>query len=190
MTASPTPTAAPQGSASRSRSLKSKAAEEFRRFVRLFIYLWILFAVFALNQHIVMRENGVPWTSQGFAFLNALVFSKVMMLYEMFDPGRWLRRKPLIYPILYEAFLLTVLFLVVHVVEKVVEGVLRGETVAESLPSIGGGGLAGLVSAGVIVFVALTPFFTLRNLGHALGADRLWALVFGPLDSTTDASNR
>ena len=28
---------------------------------------------------------------QGFAFINALVFAKVMMLFEVFDPGRWLR---------------------------------------------------------------------------------------------------
>jgi len=168
------------------RSLKAKAAEEFRRFLRLFIYLWVLFAVFALNQHIVMRENGIPWTSQGLALINALVFSKVMMLYEMFDPGRWLRKRPLIYPILYETFLLTLLFLVVHVLEKVIEGVIRGRTVADSLPSIGGGGLEGLISATVIVFVALTPFFALRNLGYALGADRLWALVFGPTAPSTD----
>jgi hypothetical protein len=42
----------------------------------------------------------------GFAFINALVFAKVMMLFEVFDPGRWPRARPLIYPILYETLLL------------------------------------------------------------------------------------
>jgi len=158
----------------------AKAAEELRKFVVLFVYLWILFGVFALNQGIVLRQNGIAWTMQGLALINALVFAKVMMLFEMFDPGAWLRRRPLIYPILYETFLLTVLFLVVHVIEKVVEGVIRGNTVADSLPSIGGGGFMGLISASVIMFVALTPFFALRNLGFAVGADRLWGLLFGP----------
>lgn len=158
---------------------KAKAAEEFRRFLGLFIYLWILFGVFALNQGIVMREQGVPWAMEGLAFVNALIFSKVMMLFEMFDPGAWLRRRPLIYPILYESFLLMVLFLVVHVAERVLVGAIHGKTVAESLPDIGGGGLAGMLSASVIVFVALTPFFALRNLSFALGRARLMALMFG-----------
>ncbi len=190
MTVDMTGTRAASGSPSPPPNLKSKAAEEFRRFLGLFIYLWILFGVFALNQGAVLREHGIPWTAQGLAFVNALVFSKVMMLYEMFDPGRWLRKRPLIYPILYEAFLLTILFLVVHVAEKVVTGVIRGRTVAESLPSIGGGGLEGLVSATIIIFVALTPFFALRNLSFALGADRLAALMFGPSEKSKGAGER
>jgi len=177
-------------SAPPARSLKAKAAEELRRFVVLFVYLWILFGVFALNQGIVLRENGIAWTMQGLALVNALVFAKVMMLFEMFDPGAWLRRRPLIYPILYESFLLMVLFLIVHVIEKVVEGVIRGNTVVGSLPSIGGGGLVGLVSASVIMFVALTPFFAVRNLSYALGADRLYALLFGGGAPAADAIER
>ena len=94
----------------------------------LFLYLWILFGVFVLNQGVVMREHGINFPMLGFAFINALVFAKVMMLFEVFDPGRWLRARPLIYPILYETLLLTVLFLVAHVIEKTIEGLFRGKT--------------------------------------------------------------
>jgi len=161
-----------------SKSLTAKAADEFRRFLVLFFYLWILFGVFVLNQGVVLREHGFDFTLQGFAFINALVFAKVMMLFEIFDPGRWLRKRPLIYPILYETLLLTVLFLVAHVLEKTLEGVLRGKTMAESMPLIGGGGLLGLLSAAAILFVALIPFFGLRNLSMAMGDGRLWAVIF------------
>jgi hypothetical protein len=162
-------------------SLKAKAAEEFRRFLVLFFYLWILFGVFVLNQGIVLREHGFNFAMQGFAFINALVFAKVMMLFEMFDPGRWLRRRPLIYPILFETTLLTVLFVVVHVLEKTVEGLFRGKPIADSLPSFGGGGLVGLLSVSVILFVALVPFFGLRNLNFAIGEGHLWKILFwGP----------
>jgi len=170
--------------------LKAKAAEEFRRFLGLFLYLWILFAVFALNQGIVLREHGIAWTMQGLALVNALIFAKVMLLFEMFDPGAWLRRRPLIYPILYESFLLMVLFLVVHVAERVIAGMIQGRTAAESVPNVGGGGLEGLLSASVIMFVALTPFFALRNLSFALGANRLTALIFGPGDPTAHDPER
>ncbi|HEY1885556.1 MAG TPA: hypothetical protein VGG86_05820 [Roseiarcus sp.] len=161
-----------------SKSLTAKAADEFRKFLVLFFYLWVLFGVFVLNQGVVLREHGFDFTLQGFAFINALVFAKVMMLFEVFDPGRRLRKRPLIYPILYETLLLTVLFLVAHVLEKTIEGVLRGKTMAESLPLIGGGGLLGLLSATAILFVALIPFFGLRNLSLAMGEGRLWAVIF------------
>ena len=161
-----------------SKSLTAKAADEFRRFLVLFFYLWILFGVFVLNQGVVLREHGFDFALQGFAFINALVFAKVMMLFEIFDPGRWLRKRPLIYPILYETLLLTVLFLVAHVLEKTLEGLLRGKTMAESMPLIGGGGLLGLLSATAILFVALIPFFGLRNLSLAMGEGRLWAVIF------------
>ncbi len=67
----------------------------------------------------------------------------VMMPLEIFDPGRWLRAQPLIYPMMYEILLLTFLFLVAHVLEKTIEGMLRGKTITDSLPGIGGGGLRG-----------------------------------------------
>ena len=160
------------------RSLKAKAAEEFRQFFLLFFYLWILFGVFVLNEGVALREHGFNFAMQGFAFINALVFAKVMMLFEVFDPGRWLRKRPLIYPILYETLLLTVLFLVAHVLEKTIEGLVRGKTVADSMPAIGGGGLTGLLSITAILFIALIPFFGLRNLSLAMGEGRLWAVIF------------
>ncbi len=161
------------------RSLKAKAADEFRRFAILFFYLWILFGVFVLNQGVVMREHGINFPMLGFAFINALVFAKVMMLFEVFDPGRWLRARPLIYPILYETLLLTVLFLVAHVIEKTIEGLFRGETIIDSVPVIGGGGLIGFLSITAILFIALIPFFGLRNLSLALGEGRLYPMIFG-----------
>ena len=169
---------AASGNSHAARSLKAKAADEFRRFLVLFLYLWVLFGVFVLNQGVVLREHGFDFAMQGFALINALVFAKVMMLFEIFDPGRWLRRRPLIYPILYETLLLTALFLVAHIVEKTIEGLLRGKTIAESVPVSGGGGFAGFLSITAILFIALIPFFGLRNLNLAIGEGRLWALIF------------
>ncbi len=159
-------------------SLKEKAAEEFHKFVVLFFYLWALFGVFVLNQDIVLREQHVNFTMQGFAFINALVFAKVALIFEMFEPAKWLHNRPLIWPILYETLLLTVAFIIVHLLEKIIEGWFRGRSVAESLPSIGGGGFAGLISVAVIIFFALMPFFAIRHLDRVLGEGKLWAILF------------
>jgi hypothetical protein len=181
-------TSNPAPAAARKTSLKAKAAEEFRSFLVLFFYLWALFGVFVLNQSIVQREEGINFTMQGFAFINALVFAKVMMVFEMFDPGKWLRKRPLIYPILYETVLLTVLFIVVHILEKMIEGAIHGKPTLENVPSFGGGGLAGLLSASVLIFVALVPYFGIRNLNMTMGQGRLRALLFGASAGRSEAA--
>jgi hypothetical protein len=47
------------------------------------------------------------------------------------------------------------------------------------VPAIGGGGLIGFLSITAILFIALIPFFGLRNLSLALGEGRLYAMIFG-----------
>ena len=155
------------------------AAEEFRRFIVLFLYLWVLFGLFVLNERIVLRQEGINFAAQGFAVINALVLAKVMLIAEDLNLGHWLNRRPLIYPILHDSLLFTVLFISFHVLEHVVIGLVHGETLAGSVPAIGGGGFAGLLCAAVICFVSLIPFFAFRNLGRVLGTDRLNALLFG-----------
>lgn len=172
---------APQGGEhghSRAARFKERAIEEFKRFVVLFLYLWVLFGLFALHERIVLREQGINFTAQGFALVNALVLAKVMLIAEDLNLGRWLDRRPLIYPILHDAVLFTVLFIVFHIVEDVVIGLIHGETVRASIPVIGGGGVVGLLCVAVILFVALIPYFAVKNLNLALGPGRLKALLF------------
>jgi len=163
----------------RARGLKQRAVEEVRRFFVLFLYLWVLFGLFVLNESIILRQHGIDFEAQGFAVFNALVLAKVMLVAEDLNLGRWLDRRPLIYPILHDALLFTVLFIAFHVAEKVAIGLAHGQSARSSVPAIGGGGLAGLLCVAVILFVALIPFFAFRNFSRALGADRLNALLFG-----------
>jgi hypothetical protein len=163
----------------RSHTIRQRAYDEFVRFIVLFLYLWVLLGIFVIIEDIILRQEGRSLASQGFAFINALVLAKVMLVFEDLDLGRWLERRPLIYPILFETSVLTIFFLCFHAAEKVIEGLIRGQTIAASLPKIGGGGFIGVTSVAVILFVALIPFFAFRNLRRVLGADRINELLFG-----------
>ena len=101
-----------------------------------------------------------------------------MLVAEDLDLGRWLRRRPLIYSILYESLFLTALFICFHVVEHIVIGRFKGEALAASVPHIVGGGLAGLACVAAILFIALIPFFAFKYIGRALGEGRLRAMLF------------
>jgi hypothetical protein len=162
-------------------TLKQRVLHEIHRFVVMFLYLWVLFGLFVLNEGIILRQHGISFSSQGFALLNALVLAKVMLVAEDLNLGHWLQGKPLIYPILHEAFVFAILFICFHVLEHVVVGFFKGETIARSIPAIGGGGLAGVICVAVILFVALIPFFAFRDVSRELGPGRLNTMLFGPM---------
>jgi len=161
------------------RSVKERLIEEFKRFLVMFVYLWVLFGLFALHEKIVLRESGLDFTRQGFALINALVLAKVMLIAEGLGLGRHLTSRALIYPILLQSFAFTVVFILFHVLESVVVGMIHGETAAASVPLIGGGGFVGLLCVAVIFFFALMPFFAFREVSRKLEPGRLNALLFG-----------
>lgn len=161
------------------RSLTGKLISEVRQFVIMFLYLWILFGLFLLNQVVTLDQHGMSIVLNGFALLNALVLAKVMMVVEYFDFSRWLSGRPLIYPVVFESLLLALLFIVFHVVERMVMGFLGGESLRASVPLIGGGGFIGLVSVACILLFSLIPFFAFKHLSRVLGAKYVASLFFG-----------
>lgn len=162
----------------RVRKLEARVVDEAKRFVVLFLYLWILFGLFVLNERIVLREHGIGFASQGFAIFNALILAKVMLVLEDLNLSRWLDRRPLIYPILYGSFLFSILFVVFHVLEEMIIGLFKGETAASSIPAIGGGGMAGVLCVAAILFFALIPFFAFQNFNRVLGPGRIKTMLF------------
>jgi hypothetical protein len=168
-----------KGSASRYK-LMERVAGEARRFVVIFVYLWLMFGLFVLLEAIMARRSGqhFEW-SFGLAFFNALVLAKLMLVAENLKLGALIRARPLIVPILSEALLMAVLFIAFHVAEKMFFGLVEGGPAAVSVPHIGGGGLLGLVAVALILFVALVPFFAFKRIGQELGPGRLNALLFG-----------
>ena len=160
--------------------VREVVAEELRRFLVMFVYLWVLFGLFALHEDVVLREHGIGFAFQGVALVNALVLGKVMLIAEDLRLGHRVRARPLIVPITFESALLALLFIAVHALEKIIEGLIHGQTLAQSIPDFGGGGMQGVMCVAAILFVALIPFFAFRHLSHALGDGQIKAILFGP----------
>ncbi len=173
------------------RALAGRLMNEVRQFVVMFLYLWILFGLFVLNQVLTLEQHGLSIALSGFAMLNALVLAKVMMIVEYFDFSRWLRGGPLVYPVVFESLLLSVLFIVFHFVERVVMGLLKGEALQQSIPNIAGGGPLGLICIGCILLFSLLPFFAFKHLSRVLGPGYVYGLFFrGPSAAAAEGSPR
>jgi hypothetical protein len=161
----------------RKSNMKEGAVHQLREFLAMFIYLWVLLALFVINQSAVLAREHQNYQAHFFAFVNALILAKVLLIFEDLHLGNRFRDKPLLYSIFYKCFLFTIFFIGFHILEKVIGGAWSGRTIAQSILTIGGGTLKGVLSTGATVFVALIPFFAFREISRVIGPSELWSLL-------------
>ena len=158
-------------------NLKERAVHQLREFLAMFIYLWVLLALFVINQSAILVREHHNYQAHFFAFVNALILAKVLLIGEDLHLGNRFRDKPLLYSIFYKCFVFTIFFIGVHILERAIVGVWSGRSIAQSFPDIGDGSLNGILSLGATVFVALIPFFAFREISRVIGPGELWALL-------------
>lgn len=158
--------------------LAEKGLEEFHRFTVMFLYLWVVFALFLLNEYVALGHRHGHLMLQGFAVINAAVLGKVMLVAEDLKLGRRFEHLPLFWSVLYKSCLFAVVFILFHIVERMAVGLLSGATARASIPKIGGGSWSGIAAAWAAIAVSLLPFFALREISRVLGKDVLWNLMF------------
>jgi hypothetical protein len=153
-------------------SLKERVIDSIKTFLQMFLYLWLVFGLLAIHQSIILSQYQIDYRSHGLAFLNALVFAKVMLVAEDLRLGDRFNEKPLIYPVLFKSFLFAIALICFHILEHTLIGMWHGHSVAETLSEIGANKLRGILSYGVIATVALIPFFILREISKAIGSNK------------------
>jgi len=162
----------------RKLDLKQRVFDEVIKFLAIAFYLWVMFGVFALHESVVSAKDHINYHFYGFAVINALILGKVMLVAQDLRFADWIKDRPLVYPILCKAAAFSILFIVFDVVEEVLVGVFRGKTIGESIPTIGGGTPSGVFFVGIILAIALIPFFAFREIGRVIGERALHALMF------------
>jgi hypothetical protein len=165
-------------SSERLQHLKERGIDEFRRFLLMFVYLWVVFGLFVLDERLILGQQQISFVPQGFALINAAIMAKVMLIAEDLKLGRRFDNRPLIYPVFHKSAVFALVFIVFHVLERLVVGMVAGKTMFDSMPHIGGGTWQGRLLVWAIMTVSLLPFFMLREIGQVLGEGRLWALMF------------
>lgn len=161
-------------------SLKARLYDELRKFLMIFSYLWLVFSVFLVHEWSVLASNHISFRFYGLALVNALILSKIMLIAEDLKFAERFSDKPLIYPIAFKSIAFSVLLVVSYIVEEIVVGLFHGESVIESFPKIGSGGLMGTLTIGAILCIALVPFFSFREIARAIGEAEFRLLMLGP----------
>jgi hypothetical protein len=166
-----------EGAEQRSRVLDI-IVREVKKFGTLFLYLALVFGLFTLHQWVVLASNHISYVFYGASIINALILAKIMHVAEALHFGERFRDKPLAYAILYKSVAFGLLLVVAYIVEEVIVGVLKGESLARSVPDLGGGTPAGILAVAVIMCVALVPFFAFKEIRRVYGGAEFDSLVF------------
>ncbi|MGC2200926.1 MAG: hypothetical protein WA633_12380 [Stellaceae bacterium] len=160
------------------RNLLGKIVDELKKFLGMAVYLWVMFGLMALHASVVLAERHISYKFYGFAIVNSLILAKVMLIAEDLHLGDNFKERPLVYPILFKAFLFAIVFICFDVAEEVLVGLIRGKTIAQSIPDVGGGSPSGVFFVAIILSVGLIPFFAFREIGRVIGERELRALLF------------
>lgn len=159
-------------------TLKERFVEEMKAFWVIAIYLWVFLGMFVIYRRLVADETGAAYLPAGFAFIQAMIIAKVVLVGRMLGITRRYDDRPLIVPVLYKSLLFGLLVMAFGVLEHMVEGWFHHEGFfggLRKLFAVGGYELAARV---VMLVVAFVPFFAFGELGRVIGLRKLGALFF------------
>ena len=162
----------------KTQELKAKARHELIEYGVNIVYLTLVFAAFTVYRRILLAEHGVTHENYGFAVIEALVLGKVIMLGDLARLGRGLEAKPLIVPTLYKTLVFSVLVAAFKVIEHGIKGLWQGVGFAGGLMELSEKWSDELLANGLVLLVALIPFFAIKELGRVLGKDTVSSLFF------------
>lgn len=159
-------------------TVKERAYHEFKEFLIITLYLWVVFGLFLLYKSVILNDEHISVVARGFALINALALAKIMLIARAMHLGEWADGAPLIYPTLLKAALFSILLAIFKVLEEAGVGLYHHKTFQESIADLGGGTLKGILTLTLLLFVMLIPFFGFTELQRILGPGKLANVFF------------
>jgi hypothetical protein len=141
-------------------------------------YLTLILAAFTQYRRFILAAHDITYTNYWVAVIEALIFAKVIMIGDVLRLSRGLENKPLIYPTLYKSVVFTLFVAVFTLFEHAIKGLWAGKGLTGGLVDYFGNGPHEFLARSLIIFVALIPFFGVRELGRVLGEEKIRALFF------------
>jgi hypothetical protein len=166
------------GNTASNRPLLNRAADEFKSFLGLSVYLYVGLGAMLLQKTATLADAGIPYTAWGVAVLKALVLAKFMLVGHAFHLGERHRQRPLIWPTLYMALMFLILLLVLTTVEEITLGLIHHRALADSLARIVGPTAIAAAGNLLVMYLILLPYCAFRSLGAVIGDGVLLRLFF------------
>jgi len=157
---------------------KGKVRHELIEYGLNVIYLTLVFAAFTEYRRLILAAHDIAYTNYWVALIEAVVLGKVIMIGGVFRLGRGLEAKPLIYPAIYKTAVFIVFVAVFKLIEHAIKGLWDGAGLMGGLIEFTEKGWHEVLANSLVVFVALLPFFAIKELGRVVGQKTLWNHFF------------
>jgi len=171
-------------SATSASDLKNRVRHELIEYGFNVLYLTAVFATFTIYRRLMLAAHDITYTNYWFALIEALILGKVIMIGSVFHLGRGLDDRPLIYPTLYKTVVFTIFSAVFMLAEHAAKGLLSGRGIAAAFAEFTAQGYEVIITNSMVVFVALIPFFAMKELGRVMGREKIGRLFFKPRSPT------
>lgn len=171
--------AAHDSAAAAAPTLRQRAREEFKNYLRISSYLAFFFCALVAYTRLILHSQEITSGKLNFAFaiINALVIGKIILLGDMVKLGRKAQARPLYQAVFVRAFLFSLLVLAFHFVEELVKCLIHHEPSETILHEIR---IDILLARSIVIFCAFIPLFAFRELEHTLGSEKVHHLFFAP----------
>lgn len=160
------------------KNWKERLFREFVKYWINFVYLAVVFGLFAWYRRLILAEYDIKYLKYGVAIIEALVLAKVILIGDMIGLGREFRNKPLIYPTLYNAIVFSLFVGLFALIEHTVGGLLRGKGPIAGVAELRAEGWYELLARCLITFVMFVPFFAFKELAKILHEEGRLAKLF------------
>jgi hypothetical protein len=159
-------------------SLKKRFLDEMVEYWVNVCYLACVFGAFVQYRRLLLAAHDIEYTNYFVAIIEALILAKVILIGNLLHLGRGLEKKPLIWPTLYRSVVFTVFVGIFTVIEHAVRGLWHGKGLIGGIEDFFDKGSDELLANCLVIFIALVPFFAVKELGRVFGEKRIRTIFF------------
>jgi hypothetical protein len=165
---------------------RQRVKHELWEMTWLFLYLAFFFCALVAYDMFLLNQYEVEYWNFGFALINALVITKVIMIGEYAKLGKRHENKSVFVSAMWKAFVFGLLVFAFHIVEEIVKRLIHGAEIAKASSHLRLDQLAG---RSIVVFCTFVPLFAFREFRRVMGDDEFTKLMFQARSGASGAAN-
>ena len=151
---------------------------ELKEMLVLSLYLAFFFCALTTYKMLLLNQYWVEeYWNFGFALINALVITKVIMIGQYAKLGKRHEGKAIVVTAIWKSFLFGLLVFAFHVLEEVIKRMIHGASVEKASREIR---FEELGARAVVVFCTFIPLFIFLEMRRVMGEDQFRSLIFKP----------
>jgi hypothetical protein len=155
---------------------KQKAKHELKEMLVLSAYLAFFLCALSAYKLLLLKQYQVDeYWNFGFAVINALIITKVIMIGQYAKLGRRHEGKAIVISAVWKSFVFSLLVFAFHIIEEVIKRLIHGADVEKASRGLR---FEEFGSRALVVFCTFVPLFIFLEMRRVLGEESFLSLIF------------